>query len=140
MRAGFVVALLVGAATLAGCTNAGFSGNAGTYGGPNGGASVSNNPGTFGYSGGVADKSGAERYTWTNGSPTAQVSWSGGGSGSLSVVLEDAAGKEVFRQTFRGSGGASGAQRSAPGVPGSWHIKLTFSDYSGGLALSIQSG
>lgn len=131
-------AVLLLAAALAGCTYDSSGANSGASAGPGGGKSVSNNPGSFTYSVGGAF-SGTDTYTWKNPSATARISFSAGGSGSVSVLVQDSAGKTVYSKSFSGSGGSSSDQRSSPGVPGDWAIRITTSG-AGGFSLSVQSG
>lgn len=120
------------AASLAGCTGQESTG------GPAGGKSVSNNPGSFSYSAGGA-LSATDDYTWQNPSPTARVSFNAGGSGSVSVTIQDSAGKQVFSRSFSGSGGTSDNLPTSPGVPGAWRIHIT-AQGAGGFSLNVRSG
>lgn len=114
-----VLALLLPALLLAGCSA---------------GGSVSNNPDHFAYGGGAAGKSTTEVYEWGNSGTAAQVSWGGGGTGTLTLTIQDAAGKQVFRRDL-GTGGVH--ERTLDGQPGTWRITLGFGNYNGGMGLNI---
>lgn len=64
-----------------------------------------------------------------------QVAVNAGGSGSATITLTDADGKEVYSQTV-GTGG-SNAARTASGAPGTWTIDIDFQNWSGGFNLAI---
>jgi hypothetical protein len=139
-----VLGMLVLAVGLAGCTSydgagayGGYGGPGGAYGGAAGGQSVSNQPGAFTYSAG-GTPSGTQSFDWQNPSPRAHVSFSGGGAGSASVHIKDAAGNTVFKQTFSGAGGASDSVLTAPGIPGEWTIRVSLAG-AGGFTLSVTS-
>jgi hypothetical protein len=113
-------ALLALALLLAGCT---------------GGSTVTNDPGSFHYSGGGASKTGTEEFTWQNPNATAQVKWSGGGDGAFTLTLLDAAKAEVFQRRYSGSGDST--ETTGPGAPGGWTVRMAFEGYSGGMDLRI---
>lgn len=124
-------AALLLAASLAGCTTDNSAGMGG-------GKSVSNNPGSFSYSaGGVLSAS--DSYDWQNPSATARVSFSAGGTGTVSITIQDAAGKQVFTRSFSGSGGSSDNVPTSPGLPGMWKIRIS-TQGAGGFSLSVRSG
>jgi hypothetical protein len=111
-----LIALLALALLLAGCT---------------GGGTVSNQPGHFSLSGGGAE-SGTRSYTWQNPGAAANVMWSGGGTGTVGVTIKDASGTQVFAQSYGGSGGTTGSERTSTGTPGAWSITVTWNAAGGG--------
>lgn len=117
MRA--LLALAVLAALLAGCAA---------------GGGLSNQPDHFSYGGAATGKTTTEVYEWANSGTAAQVSWGGGGSGSLSLTMKDAAGATMFARTL-GNGGLH--ERTLDGQPGTWRIELRFQGYNGGMGLNI---
>lgn len=108
---------------------------AGCMGG--GGQTVTNNPGHFGYSSGGV-QSGTQQYRWENPSTSAQVQFSGGGTGTVAVKIADAAGREVYSNAFGGTGGSTGGGPTSTGAPGSWTITLSISG-AGGFTLNVDA-
>lgn len=119
MARGPAVFALLATALLAGCAA---------------GGGLSNQPDHFSYGGGAAGKSTTEVYEWQNSGTAAQVSWGGGGTGSLTLTIHDAAGKEVFQRGLA-SGGVH--ERTASGQAGTWRITLAFGGYNGGMGLNV---
>lgn len=119
MRPARALVLLLPALLLAGCSA---------------GGSVTNEADHFRYGGATTGKSTTEVYDWPNSGAAAQVSWGGGGSGTLTLTIHDAAGTEVFRRDL-GTGGLH--ERTAAGQPGTWRVTIGFGGYSGGMGLNI---
>ncbi|MHB8605593.1 MAG: hypothetical protein ACYDCK_10105 [Thermoplasmatota archaeon] len=136
------IALALGAAlALAGCvdTHSNASTNAGCT--DSGASGVSNQPNQFSYGGNACGRSARESYTWSNSATTAKVSWGGASStGTLSLEVDDQAGRTVYTGTVAGGGATGASTTSAVGVPGSWTVVLTFSSFTGSMGLHVESG
>lgn len=74
--------------------------------------------------------------TWNNPSSRARASMSMGGSGDVTLELQDAQGQTVLTMSCSGSGGCSETQTSATGEPGDWTVQLD-GQVEGGLSISI---
>ncbi len=130
MFAGFAAVALVIAGCMAGAECTAGQGAGGQQG-------VCNATDSFAYGGQVSDRSGTETYTWENTQDTARVSWGGqAGSGSVTITIEDADGRQVYRQTFSGGQGGSSETTDA-GEPGEWTIRVSFTGYTGQMGLGI---
>jgi hypothetical protein len=109
-----------------------------------GGASqtgVSNTPGAFSYGGRAVAKTGTEVYLWQNPSSGAFVQWGGQtATGTLSLVVQDECGSEVYRKEFGAMQQDGGQEASARGAPGEWAITLEFAAYTGQVGLQVTSG
>jgi hypothetical protein len=125
-RAPLVLALLVLAAALAGCT------------GVTGGREVTTTPDHFQYKGGGVIN-GTEEFAWENSKSKATVTYQGGGTGSLTLTLLDAAGKQVYQKGVRGTGGQTFTDTTAEGQPGTWTIRVHFEGVSGGMDLRVDA-
>lgn len=102
---------------------------------------VSNSPGAFSYGGQTTAKSGTEVYLWQNPSSGAWVQWGGQSAvGSLTVVLEDKCGNELYRDELGGMQQGGSQEATSRGAPGEWVIKLEFVGFTGQMGLSITSG
>ncbi len=101
---------------------------------------VNNNPGAFQLAGQVAGKSGTETYEWQNNAQRASVSWGGQvASGSFTLSIKDAAGKQVHTHSFGGTAQGSDSGSTQSGAAGKWTITVTFSGYTGQMALNVNS-
>lgn len=126
-----VGACLLLAAAMARCTSE-------SMGGPAGGKSVSNNPGSFSYAvGGLLDAN--DRYAWQDPAPRATVEFSAGGTGTVTVALQDSMGKSVLSRTFRRDGGSASTATSSAGAPGEWTIRIDAKG-AGGFTVQVRAG
>ena len=125
-----LLALLLALTALAGCT---FS--QGSIPGGYGQQGAVNERDHFQY-GLQGTKSGQEGHTWQMTGSVAVVRWGAQGSGSLTVTISDADGKQVFKGTFSG-GQSGGEQRTSPGRAGAWTIHLAFRDFNGQGGLEV---
>jgi hypothetical protein len=102
---------------------------------------VSNEPGSFSYSGQVAAKSATETFLWKNPSASAQVAWGGqAGTGTLKLTLQDICDRVVYENELSGTTtqtSTTGSTRN--GQPGEWLVTLEFTAYTGQMGLSITS-
>ena len=74
-------------------------------------------------------------YEWTNTGVKANINKSGVvTSGNARVILYDAANTQVYQGDLK----TTGTEQSAPGVSGSWKIKLELTDMSGDLNFRVQ--
>jgi hypothetical protein len=103
-------------------------------------SSVSNNPGSFSYSGQALAKTTTETHLWQNPSGAAYVMWSGQtGTGTLVLTIQDACAEEVYRREV-GAGQQSGAMESTTrAMPGEWLLTFEFTAYSGQMGLQVSS-
>lgn len=81
--------------------------------------------------------SGTETFTWENTGTKASVAWGGQGAGQVKVVLEDAAGKEVFSKSFSGSGQAGASTMSSTGQAGAWTVTVSGIAFQGQVGVAI---
>jgi hypothetical protein len=117
-----LLALVATTALLSGCVSSG----------------VTNSRNAFSYGGQMASKGGTESYAWQNDGSAAQITWGGQGTGTVTVTLRDSAGTQVYQGTF-GNGQGGTAATSGRGLPGTWHVDLGFTGFSGQMGLSITS-
>lgn len=77
----------------------------------------------------LRDVTGTWEYTWQNGGTVATVSHStnAGATGTATLILLDAAGTQVYSGPLLASGEPS---TSPVGVPGSWTVRIVYSNYS----------
>lgn len=68
---------------------------------------------------------GTETHTWQNSGTKATVAWGGQGTGTVTVKIKDAAGKEVFSKDFSGAGQAGGTHATQVGKAGAWTITIS---------------
>lgn len=122
------VALLIAAVALSGCTGGGQ-------------AACSSVSGAFSCGGQVADKSATENHSWNNDGSKAMISWGGqAAGGSFMLTILDAAGKQVYSHSFTGSGQNGYTAETASGAPGSWTVRMTYTDFTGQIGLSVTGG
>lgn len=76
--------------------------------------------------------------TWRNDATQAEVKVQMGGTGDLTVTIDDADGTQVFSETFTGSGGQQTTKTTSSGTPGEWTVHIDGS-YRGGLQVTIDS-
>lgn len=130
MFAGFAAIALVIAGCMAGAECTAGQGAGGQQG-------VCNATDSFAYGGQVSDRSGTETYTWETTQDEARVSWGGqGASGSVTITIEDADGRQVYQETFSEGQGSSSDTTDA-GEAGEWTIRVSFSGYTGQMGLGI---
>lgn len=102
---------------------------------------VSNQPGSFSYSGQFAAKTGKEVYLWQNPSSGAYVQWGGqSAAGSVGLRVQDACGDEVYGKQYGGAQQTGAQEATGRGVPGEWALTFEFSSYTGQMGLQITSG
>ncbi len=101
---------------------------------------VNNHPGAFQLAGQVAGKTGTETYRWENSADQASVSWGGQvASGTFTLTIKDAAGKQVHSHSFGGTRQGSDSGATQTGTPGTWTIVVQFSSYTGQMALNVNA-
>ena len=109
-------------------------------GGPTGQASVSNQPGSFSYSGQTTAHEGVEVYEWQNPSGGALVAWSGQAvTGELTLTIQDACGEEIYERTIGAGSQGGSSEQTERSLPGSWYITLEFTVFTGQMGLSVNS-
>jgi hypothetical protein len=124
MRPLLATVALLSALALAGCTA--------------GQQACTSQSGSFSCGGQLANKSGTESHTWSNPSTKAQVSWGGqAASGSFTLTILDAQGKQVYSRTVSGAGQSGASGSTSTGMPGDWTVRLTYSDFTGQMGLSV---
>lgn len=125
MNVALLLALALSAsAALAGCTGAGQCG-----------ASTHANGLDFGCQ--VANKTDTMTYTFHNGLGGASVNMGSQiASGTVTVKIQDGAGKEVFARTYSGAS-QSGDSTTRSGTPGTWTVLLRFQDATGQIGLDV---
>lgn len=103
-------------------------------------SAISNRTNHFSYAGQAADKDTAETYSWDNTLGKAKVDWAGQvGRGAILVTITDAAGAQVFSRSITEGQQDAFSSSTGSGVAGDWTITMTFSDYTGQLALDIRA-
>ena len=110
--------------------------------GASGGQSgVTNQPGSFTYGGQAAAKTATEVFLWENPSAAAQVTLGGqSGLGTLTVVIQDHCGVEMFRRELSGPSQQRGAvETTENGEPGTWILTFEFTVYTGQMGITISS-
>lgn len=148
MRASTCLALLA-ALVLSGCaTNGQTALDPGSPGSPTypGGVqhtdqtSVSNQPDSFTLSGNAAHKTGSDPYAWQVSKTSAQVVYSVSvAGGQLNLTLTDQLGRVVYQHTLRAGEQAQGTQATQVGIPGSWNVRLDWSDFTGSISLQVSA-
>lgn len=125
MKVAILVTVALGAsAILAGCISAGQCD-----------ANTHSNGLEFGCQ--VANKSDTMTYTFKNSLGGASVSMGSQiASGTVTVTIEDGAGKEVFARTYSGAS-QSGDSTTRSGTPGTWTVVLRFRDATGQIGLDV---
>lgn len=76
--------------------------------------------------------------TWDNSASRAEVKVQMGGSGDLAITIQDAAGTQVFDESYTGSGGQSVTKTTSAGEPGEWTVHIQ-GDFNGGVQITITS-
>lgn len=116
-----VAALAIG---LSGCTGGQYA--------------CSSTSGAFSCGGQVANKSGSESFNWDNSGTRAMVAWGGqAASGSFTLSILDAAGKQVYSRNFSGTNQGGASENTATGASGTWTVRVTYSDFTGQMGLSV---
>lgn len=76
--------------------------------------------------------------TWDNPGSRAEVRVQMGGTGDITVTVADAAGQQVFSESYSGSGGQQQTSTTQSGQPGDWTVRIR-GTYAGGLQVTVQS-
>lgn len=127
-----VLALVVGlmAAPLAGCAS-----QDGESGATVGGESKQSSGSSYQYSAGGSQAAEDDQGTFQAPNGEASLSASVGGSGRLTVSVQDAGGSTVFEETYTGSGGSSTSDQLS-GQAGQWTVEVQVDYWSGGFSLN----
>jgi hypothetical protein len=124
VAAAFVALLLAG--LLAGCSEG------------SGTDQVSNAQDNFRYTADWQGKGGSKSFDWANTKAAASVSMPVNMTGgSVTLHVKDGAGSEVYSNTMSSSGRLQAT--TATGTPGTWHIELDYSGFSGSLVLQLRA-
>lgn len=106
---------------------------------------VTQSPGAFDYGGAVSCKTAEETHEWSNAAPRASLAWGGAAiEGKLSGTVADAAGNEVYAFEIGGAEASGADGETDLGLPanpitGDWVIRLTFTDFTGTMGLTLRS-
>jgi len=97
---------------------------------------IVNNPDNFAYqTSSVSDYSGSATYSWQNSGAAANVNQATTVSGgSMSVVVTDAAGTQVYSRSLA----ENGTFVTATGVAGTWQIRVVYSGASGTVNFRLE--
>jgi hypothetical protein len=122
------VAVLLGAALLAGCGDSPTT--------PGIQPQIVNNTDSFEYqTSSVRNYSGSATYTWQNTGVAANVNQATTvTAGSISVVITDAAGTQVYSRSLSDNG----TFVTADGVAGAWKIRVVYSGASGTVNFRVE--
>lgn len=96
--------------------------------------SVGNVKDAFGLSFSARNHTGVEQFTWENSKTRASVGLSQAQQGgTLSVTIQDATGREVYRS----EPSPSKSSLTPTGLPGSWKITVEFKGLTGSASLGV---
>lgn len=124
---------LVASVALAGCAG---EMNDAVDGGASAGGETSSSRGTsYNYNSGGSSNAESDSGTFQAPDGQADVSASAGGTGRLTVTIEDASGATVFEETYTGSGGEN-TNRELSGAPGEWTVRIDVLTWQGGFTLT----
>ncbi len=85
---------------------------------------------------GVQNGSGSLSYTWQNSGTAASVDRSSSiTQGTVTLVIRDAAGQQVYSGPLNGQ---TGSVPTSPGTPGAWTIEVTFANATGTINFRVQ--
>lgn len=124
---------LVASVALAGCAE---ETNEAVDGGASAGGETSSSQGTsYNYNAGGSSNAESDSGTFQAPNGRAEVSVSAGGSGRMTVTIEDTSGSTVFEETYTGSGGEN-TNREVSGAPGEWTVRIDVTTWQGGFTFS----
>lgn len=131
-----VALLLAGTLGASGCFGAGCDASNTT----SGQAAVCNNKNDFSYAMNAGATSSTETYAWENSQSKASVNWASNlGLGSVTIVIKDEGGKQVYSKTYSGTGQGATTQSTDEGQPGSWTIEVRLSNVSGQVSFHVRA-